>query len=55
MNRITKEGQPVRILKQYRGQSNNYTSDDSKKYADLYKVEHSDGKTCILCATELDN
>lgn len=54
MNRITKEGQPVKILKQYRGQSNNYTSDDSKKYADLYRVLYSDGKTAILCNTELE-
>lgn len=46
-------GQSVKILKQYRGASNNYKNNDSKVYSDLYKIQTSDGKISIACSTEL--
>lgn len=54
MTKTTKEGKQVTILKQYRNQSNNYTSDDSKVYADLYKIIDSESKISIICSTELE-
>lgn len=53
MTKTTKEGKTVTILKQYRNQSNNYINNDSKIYADLYKVIDSSGKIGILCQTEI--
>lgn len=54
MVRTTKEGITVKILKQYRNQSNNYINDESKVYADLYKVKFNNGRLGIICATELE-
>lgn len=51
---LKSNGQTVKILKQYRNQSNNYKSDDSRVYADLYRIQTSDGKISIACSTELD-
>lgn len=50
---IKSDGQVVRILKQYRNQSNNYR-EDTKIYGDLYKVKFNDNSTGILCETELN-
>ena len=49
---IKESGLTVKILKQYRGQSNNY-KEDSKVYADLFKTEDSNGTIRILCESEL--
>lgn len=54
MTRVTKEGQTVEILKQYRNQSNNYVNSVTKIYADLYRIRYNDGRIGILCSTELE-
>lgn len=50
---IKESGITVKVLKQYRGQSNNYVN-DTKIYADLYRVSDNNGKVSIVCSTELD-
>lgn len=50
---LKSNGQTVKILKQYRNQSNNYKSDDSRVYADLFQVKFNDNSVGILCETEL--
>lgn len=47
-------GSQVEILKTFKGQSNNYTDDNSKQFADLLKVRLSSGKVVIVCSTELN-
>ena len=47
-------GMQCEILKVYRGQSNNYKA-NTKEYADLLKVKYSNGKTEVICSTQLDN
>ena len=48
-------GLQCEILKVFRNQSNNYKTNERKEYADLLRVKLSDGKTVIICATELIN
>lgn len=55
MTRTLKSGETIKIEKQFRNQSNNYTNDDSKIYADLYKVKFNNGRVGIVCATELED
>jgi len=55
MTKTLKEtGENVKVLKQYRQQSNNYISNDSKVYADLFRIIDSNGKTRVICQTETD-
>lgn len=51
---IKENGQTVKVLKQYRNQSNNYKSNDSRIYADLYKTIDTNGSVKIYCETELN-
>ncbi len=51
---IKESGEVVKVLAQYRGQSNNYVDDNSRVYADLYKVQTPTGSIFIKCQTELE-
>jgi len=48
-------GLQVEILKTFRNQSNNYKTNERKEYADLLRVKYSNGKTEVICSTQLDN
>lgn len=51
---IKESGENVKVLKQYRNQSNNYKNNDSRVYADLFRVRFNNGITEVICETELD-
>lgn len=51
---IKETGENVKVLKQYRNQSNNYKSNDSRVYADLFRVKFNNGTTEVVCETDLD-
>ena len=48
-------GQQVEVLKVFRNQSNNFKNNKRNEYADLLKVKYSNGKTEVICSTQLDN
>lgn len=51
---IKESGENVKVLKQYRNQSNNYKSNDSRVYADLFRTVDTNGNVKIYCETELN-
>lgn len=48
-------GMQCEVLKVYRGQSNNYKTNERLEFADLLKVKFATGKIGVICATELIN
>ena len=48
-------GLQVEILKTFRNQSKNFKNDKRNEYADLLRVKYSNGKTEVICSTQLDN
>jgi len=48
-------GLQCEILKVFRGQSNNYKTNERLEYADLLKVRFSSGEIRVVCSTELIN